>query len=112
MDKKAVGRRIKEYREKSGLTQEALAEMVSLSPGYLSSVERGVGFPSVETLVAILNCIGASADEIFIDVVDNACNAKASLLSAKITDLPGNERRRILNVVETMIQDAEKDIKK
>lgn len=106
MDKKAIGKRIKEYREKRGLTQEALAELVDLSTGYLSAVERGVGLPSVETLVAIMNCIGASADQIFADVVENAYSTSASLLSDEIQELPADERRRILNVVKTMVQDT------
>ena len=35
---KAIGKRIKEYREKCGLTQEALAEWTELTPNYISAV--------------------------------------------------------------------------
>ena len=106
MNKKSIGKRIKQYREKSGMTQEVLAEKVNLSTGYLSAVERGVGLPSVETLVTIINCVGASVDQIFEDVIDNACTARASLLSDEIKELPTDEQRRIINIVETMVRDA------
>lgn len=36
-----IGKRIKEYRKRSGLTQEALAEKVQLSAHYVSAVECG-----------------------------------------------------------------------
>ena len=41
MDLKAIGRRIKAAREAKGLTQEALAELVNLSPMHVSVIERG-----------------------------------------------------------------------
>lgn len=65
---KAIGKRIKEYREKCGLTQEMLAEKTDLTPNYISAVERGISFPRFEKLIAIINAIGASADQIFADV--------------------------------------------
>ena len=63
-NKKAVGDRFKQYREQSGLTQETLAEKVGLSPNYISAIERGVNFPSLEKLILIINEIGATADQI------------------------------------------------
>ena len=56
---KAIGKRIKEYREKCGLTQEMLAEKTDLTPNYISAVERGISFPRFEKLIAIINAIGA-----------------------------------------------------
>ena len=39
---KRIGFRMKEYREKLGMTQEAFAEKIGVPPGYISTVERGV----------------------------------------------------------------------
>ena len=36
-----IGRRIQKYREKAGITQEELAEAVSLSKTAISNIERG-----------------------------------------------------------------------
>lgn len=106
MDRKAIGRRIKEYRKKTGLTQDELAEKVGLSSHYYSAIERGASFPRIEKLVAIINEIGASADQIFADVVEHAGKAQASQLWADIQGLPAEEQRRILRLMETMVQDA------
>ena len=69
-NKKAIGKRIQEYRKKSGITQEELAEKVGLSASYYSAIERGASFPRFDNLIAIINEIGASADQIFADVIN------------------------------------------
>lgn len=111
ISKNAIGQKIKEYRKKSGLTQEELAERIGLSTSYYSAIEQGMSFPRLENLIAIINGIGASADQIFADVIDNACETRASELSESIKDLSIEEKRRILNVVETMVRDAQKSMK-
>ena len=45
MDLKNIGRRIQIQREVLGMKQEELAEYVSLSPNYMSAIERGVKIP-------------------------------------------------------------------
>ena len=107
-NKKAVGSRFKQYREQSGLTQETLAEKVGLSPNYISAIERGVNFPSLEKLILIINEIGATADQIFTDVIKNTYQPRASFLSEKVESLPFDEQQRIFAVVETMILEAYK----
>ena len=106
--KKSVGKKIKLFREKCGLTQEELSERVGLSQNYLSSIERGVSFPSPEKLVLIIDEIGVSADQLFEDVTKNSCQATASLLSERIKHLQAEEQQRILAVLEVLIQEAEK----
>ena len=100
---KRVGKRIKQYREKLGLTQEEFAEKLSLAPGYISTVERGITFPRYEKLIAIINTLGVSADAIFCDVLDSTVY-KETVLSEKLVDLNPESRQRILQLVELMIQ--------
>ena len=107
-NKKAVGSRFKQYREQSGLTQETLAEKVGLSPNYISAIERGVNFPSLEKLILIINEIGATADQIFTDFIKNTYQPRASFLSKKVESLPFDEQQRIFAVVETLISEADK----
>ena len=104
--KKLVGKRIKEYRERSGYTQDALAEVLSLTKNYISDVERGKKFPRIENLVAIMNAIGASADQIFCDVIDKTYPTRVSILSDEIEDLSSEEQQRIFAVVETLIKES------
>ena len=42
MDYGAIGQRIKQVRRSRDMTQERLAEALSVSVGYISQIERGV----------------------------------------------------------------------
>ena len=64
-----IGKRVKEAREKSEMTQTGLAEKADVSVTYISSIERGLSFPRGEVLVEILNALNVSADFVFSDVV-------------------------------------------
>lgn len=103
---KRIGKRIKERREQLGLTQEQLAEKLGLATHYISTVERGTTFPRCEKLILLLNGLETSADAIFCDVLDHSVNYQASVLSEKIAELPAEEQKRIMNVVEMMVAQA------
>ena len=103
MDYQKIGKRIKEYREKAGLTQNQLANKIKCSTTYISVIERRESFPRGDKLVAILNAIGASADSIFCDVVDNSSGYKASTLSSKMEGLSASDKQHVLEMVDLMI---------
>jgi transcriptional regulator with XRE-family HTH domain len=50
MSPERFGMRLKELREQKGLTQEALAEKIGVSRGYLSRLEMGRHDPSLSLL--------------------------------------------------------------
>jgi transcriptional regulator with XRE-family HTH domain len=106
MQDKAIGKRIQQYREAKGYTQESFAEIVKLTPNYLSAIERGVKTPSVDTLIEIINSLGVSADEILMDVINAGYKIKASKLSEEIGNLPQDEQKRIFSVVEALVKEA------
>ena len=63
IDYKLIGERIKQARKSKGMTQEVLAEKLSVSIGYVSQVERGITKISLDLLGAIssiLECDVAS----------------------------------------------------
>lgn len=64
IDYKAVGKRIRYYRLKRGLTQEELAFMIQTSTSYLSNIERGVKKPSLGTLAKISEALGLSIEDL------------------------------------------------
>lgn len=53
IDYKLIGKRIKEARKESGLTQEKMSEILDVSIGYVSQVERGTTKISLDLLGAI-----------------------------------------------------------
>ena len=105
MDGKAVGRRIKEAREKRHITQEELAARIDISPTHVSVIERGTKIPRLDTFVAIANALEVSGDALLLDVVDHAAESQASDLSAALEGLPWEEKRRILKVVRTLMEE-------
>lgn len=106
MDKKLVGKRIKEYRIKAGLTQEELAEKVGISPNYLSAIERGVKLVRLDKLVCVINEINCTADDILMDVIKKSYEKKTSVLLDTLSKLPEHEQKRIYEVINALISTA------
>ena len=101
---KRIGKRMKEVREKLGITQEELAERTGLTPNYISTVERGAAFPRCEKLILLLNGLETSADAVFCDVLTHSTSFKASQLSDELATLSPEAQKRIMQIVELMIR--------
>ena len=67
VDYKELGKRIKGARLAAGLTQEQLAERISLSSGHCAHVERGTTKVSLSALVDIANALNTTPDKLLID---------------------------------------------
>lgn len=106
MIEKQIGQRIQALRKQRGMTQEQLAEQLSLSTTHVSAIERGVSGVTVEKLVLIMNLLDCTADDLFCDVIKSGYRTKASRLSDLVAALPAKEQKRIFDVVETMIRNA------
>lgn len=106
---KRIGKRIKECRERLGLTQEQFAEKTGLTPNYISTLERGASFPRCDKLILIMNALETNADAIFCDVLEHSANYQASVLSRRLEALPPREQKRILDILELMIRQAEEN---
>jgi transcriptional regulator with XRE-family HTH domain len=59
---KQIGERVRQQREYLGVTREGLCNYVSISPQFLSEIERGVKGVSAETLYKLCEGLGVSAD--------------------------------------------------
>ncbi len=62
-----VGKNIKKYRKLRGISQEKLAELVSISVSAMSCIERGKSYPEPETLGKIVSALNIELNKIFID---------------------------------------------
>ena len=58
--RKSIGKKIKLARSKTNYTQETLAEKLSLSPRYISQLERGIAFGSANTIVSLCKALNIS----------------------------------------------------
>lgn len=60
-----IGERIKNLRNRNGLTQQELADRTELTKGFISQLERGQVSASVLTLFEIIECLGSTPGEFF-----------------------------------------------
>lgn len=106
MNLQDIGKRIRQYREAAGIKQEEFAEQVSLSPTYMSAIERGIKQPKLETFIRIANTLSIPSDYLLCDVLVAGNEIQASSLSSQLKKLPPREQKRVLHVVDVMIKDA------
>lgn len=106
MDAQKVGRRIQEVRKSRGLTQAELAHMLDLSTKYISNVECGFKTPKLNTFVSIANALQCDANLLLSDVLDVTTGQESGLISKKLLALPVEEQRRILHILDVMIDEA------
>lgn len=102
MDQIALGKRIKAARERAGMTQEELAAAVDYSVDHMSVVERGVKAPK---LVAIANVLKVGTDELLQDNLDAATLLHATELSERLKALSPEGQRKVMNVLDTLIDE-------
>ena len=77
IDYKAIGQRIKIARIKKGITQEAVADLIDITPAHMSNVETGKTKVSLPTLIEIANALSVSVDVLLCDNVQNIFKGEA-----------------------------------
>lgn len=61
----SLGKRIKGYREKKGLSLRKLADMADIDFGQLYKIEKGETNPSVSIIKSIADALGVKMGKIF-----------------------------------------------
>ncbi|WP_052446694.1 helix-turn-helix domain-containing protein [Candidatus Soleaferrea massiliensis] len=67
MNAAKLGERIKFFRNKSGLTQAKLGELIHKSTNHITQIERGLNLPSVPMLYDISQVLQVPIDCFFLD---------------------------------------------
>jgi transcriptional regulator with XRE-family HTH domain len=60
-----LGKGVRFYRQQRQLSQANLAEKAGISITFLSNIERGIKYPTSDTLSAIANVLGVEVFELF-----------------------------------------------
>lgn len=81
-----IGKKIKDLRNKNGLTQQELADRTELTKGYISQLERGQVAPSVVTLLELIECLGSTASEFFRETEEEQIVYSEEEFFEKVTD--------------------------
>jgi transcriptional regulator with XRE-family HTH domain len=103
--KSRFGRRLRELRVATGLSQSELAERADITPEYVSRLERGLVGPSIEALERIAKGLGVEPKSMF-DYSgprvqsDPAVNRLKDLLKNSNSE----DRRLLLRLAETVVR--------
>ena len=62
-----LGKKIQFYRKQRQFSQATLAEKADISITFLSQIERGIKYPTSETLSSITNALGVEVCDLFQD---------------------------------------------
>ena len=96
-----IGQRIKEAREKAGLTQERFSELIGLGPKSVSALERGTVGISLTSLKKICLVLWISSDQILFGEREKN---ELSQLAASLELLPPEEFRIIREIVLKLLE--------
>ena len=69
LDYSALGKRISNFRNASGFTQEQFCEKLNMSRKHISQIEAATSRPSLEALVDIANLLGISVNTVKYHIV-------------------------------------------
>ncbi len=89
-----IGERIRNLRNRNGLTLQELADRTELTKGFLSQLERGLVSPSVVTLLDIIECLGSTPADFFREEEEQVVFSEQQYFE-KIDDA-GNSRQWII----------------
>ena len=73
MDKldRQIGEKLKELRERKGLTMRDVAAKIDIDPSYISKIEKGKA-PSLDKLKKLADLYGTTIASLFGDEIENA----------------------------------------
>lgn len=87
--------RIKEYRQRAGLTQENLAFKSGIHVSFISEIERGLKKPSIESLEKLLAALNVSFQEFFDFDINVETLKKSSAIEKLVNELNNRSEREI-----------------
>ena len=107
-----IGNKIKLARKMSEYTQAELAEKLSLSPEYISHLERGVASGSIPTLIQICKTLNISSDFLFGDFINNDTHSISNLITPKFLEVYlnlNNYNKKVIEEIANGLLKVQKD---
>ena len=99
VDCKSIGAQIRAIRLGKKMTQEQLAEAVGVGVTHISHIETGNIIPSLQVVIAIINALECSADELLCIEIEKARPLLNSWLSELVVDCNTDEVKLITDMV-------------
>ncbi|MDO4292575.1 MAG: helix-turn-helix transcriptional regulator [Eubacteriales bacterium] len=101
------GEQIRICRKKAGLSREKLSAMANLSVTTIYNIENGLKAPCLENFIRLANLLEVPADVLLQDELKKGCTPEAYNLTERLRSLSLPEKRRILETLDFLIEQAE-----
>ena len=98
-----IGIRIAEIRKQKGLTQEALAGKMEVSPKYLSSIERGRENPTLNMLINLADTLEVELEQIFTFIQIEDSKRRKALLESLLKKADDEQLKLAIKVLKAVI---------
>ena len=99
---KIFGKILREFRIKSGLTQEQLSEKLGISLKYISRIENGNNGIKTQTLIKYMNILGITPNTLYSKFITNEEAKKNILLSEKINSLSDEKKEFVSSIIDLL----------
>ena len=86
MELQSIGKKIKDKRQQKNISQEKLAELVDVTPSYISNIESGNRVASLPTMLEIVKVLDLSLDYLLLEnVTDDSDNIETDKFLIEFT---------------------------
>ena len=102
--KQMIGARIKDIRNKKGLTQEQLSEKMKINPKYLSSIERGNENPTLNTLIKLAESLEVDLSKIFSFVQIEDPEKRKSMITSLLDQADNEQLKMAFKVLSAILR--------
>lgn len=104
LDYVRIGKRVREFREKKGMTQEMLSERSGISVNHLSHIECANTKVGLPTLVKVANALDATIDDFLCDSMPQIKSPFVNAITELAEDCSTEEIRMYTAVLQIMKQ--------
>lgn len=98
-----LGCRISDFRRLNGFTQKVFAELVGVSPGFVSKVERGIKRPTMYTVYRMAEALGVPISWLFKESANPGSRAEAYLIDT--AQLPRSIRLKWMRDITDLFEE-------
>lgn len=103
MDRIALGKRLREERIRSGMTQEQTAEYINVSTTYIGLIERGERSVTLEKLILLAECFHVTIDYLLQDNLPVSAMQQNEQLNKLWSVATEQEKNMILSIIKSVL---------
>lgn len=106
VDYKLIGAKIKARRRELKITQEVLAEKLSVSIGYISQVERGVTRISLDLLAQISGILNSDIAYFVSGTAISESGYLKNEMAEKFNQLSAAQKKIVIGIIDVIIKES------